>query len=51
VGLGNIWRFSYIAGEHRGAAFLLVYVACVLLLGLPLLLAESRSANGHRPTW
>jgi NSS family neurotransmitter:Na+ symporter len=40
VGLGNIWRFSYVAGEHGGGAFLLVYIACVLLLGLPLMLAE-----------
>lgn len=40
VGLGNIWRFPYETGANGGAAFLLVYVACVLLLGTPLLLAE-----------
>jgi NSS family neurotransmitter:Na+ symporter len=40
VGLGNVWRFSYVAGESGGAAFLLVYVLCVLFLGLPVLLAE-----------
>jgi neurotransmitter:Na+ symporter, NSS family len=40
VGLGNIWRFSYIAGENGGAAFLLVYLAFVLLIGLPLMIAE-----------
>lgn len=40
VGLGNIWRFSYAAGENGGGAFLLVYVLAVLVIGLPLLIAE-----------
>ncbi len=40
VGLGNVWRFPYETGSHGGAAFLLIYLACVLLLGTPLLLAE-----------
>ncbi len=40
VGLGNVWRFSYIAGENGGAAFLLIYTLFVVLIGLPLLLAE-----------
>ena len=40
VGLGNVWRFPYETGAHGGAAFLLIYLACVLLLGTPLLLAE-----------
>lgn len=40
VGLGNVWRFPYETGEHGGAAFLLIYLACVLLLGTPLMLAE-----------
>lgn len=40
VGLGNIWRFSYVAGENGGAAFLLVYVALVVLVGLPLMMSE-----------
>ena len=40
VGLGNIWRFPYETGANGGAAFLLVYVLCVLLLGTPLMLAE-----------
>ena len=40
VGLGNIWRFPYEAGVHGGGAFLLVYVACVLLMGIPVIVAE-----------
>ena len=40
VGLGNIWRFPYIAGENGGAAFLLVYILFVLFLGLPIMMAE-----------
>lgn len=40
VGLGNIWRFPYSAGESGGAAFVLVYLLCVLFLGLPVMLLE-----------
>lgn len=40
VGLGNVWKFPYIAGEHGGGAFVLVYLACVMLIGLPILIAE-----------
>ncbi len=40
VGLGNMWRFPYIAGEMGGSAFILVYLGCILLFGLPVLMAE-----------
>ncbi|MBM7097004.1 sodium-dependent transporter [Bacillus sp. H-16] len=40
VGLGNVWRFSYVAGDSGGAAFLLIYILCIFLVGLPVLLAE-----------
>ena len=40
VGIGNVWRFSYVAGENGGGAFLLVYLAMVFLVGMPLLLGE-----------
>lgn len=41
VGLGNIWKFPYVAGESGGAAFVLVYLACILVIGIPLLMAET----------
>jgi NSS family neurotransmitter:Na+ symporter len=40
VGLGNLWRFPYIAGQNGGAAFVLIYVGFVLLLGVPVMMAE-----------
>ena len=40
VGLGNIWRFPYEAGQHGGGAFLIVYLLCVFLLGIPVMIAE-----------
>lgn len=40
VGLGNIWRFPTLAGESGGGAFVIFYIACVFLLGLPLVLSE-----------
>ena len=40
VGLGNIWRFPYVTGENGGAAFVLVYLACALCIGVPLVMSE-----------
>ncbi len=40
VGLGNIWRFPYMTGHNGGAAFIIIYFACVLLLGIPGMLSE-----------
>ena len=40
VGLGNIWMFPYVVGENGGAAFIIVYLACVLIIGLPTLISE-----------
>lgn len=40
VGLGNVWRFPYMTGQNGGAAFILVYIACVLILGIPCMLNE-----------
>lgn len=40
VGLGNVWRFPYMTGENGGAAFILIYIGCVLLLGIPCMISE-----------
>ena len=40
VGLGNIWRFPYMAGQNGGAVFIIIYVFCVLLLGIPCMISE-----------
>ncbi|WP_201342439.1 hypothetical protein [Abyssogena phaseoliformis symbiont] len=40
VGLGNIWKFPYIVGENGGGAFVLVYLLCIVLVGMPVLIAE-----------
>src|SRR6056297_1624477 len=53
VGLGNIWRFPYVTGENGGAAFVLIYLTCVALIGVPILMAElmlGRRGNGSPPT-
>ena len=50
VGLGNIWRFPTLAGENGGGAFVLVYILCVALIGMPMVLAEvllGRAGGGH----
>ncbi|MEY8194688.1 MAG: sodium-dependent transporter [Cycloclasticus sp.] len=40
VGLGNIWKFPYITGENGGGAFVLVYLLCIALIGVPIMMAE-----------
>lgn len=40
VGLGNVWRFPYMTGQNGGAAFLIVYIGCVMLLGIPCMINE-----------
>lgn len=40
IGLGNIWKFPYLAGENGGAAFLFVYIICTVLVGLPVMISE-----------
>ena len=46
IGLGTIWRFPYMVGQTGGAAFIIIYLACCLLLSLPIFLAEA--IIGHR---
>lgn len=40
VGLGNIWKFPYIAGQNGGGAFVLVYLVCVVVIGMPVMMSE-----------
>jgi len=40
VGLGNIWKFPYITGENGGGAFVLVYLLCIMLIGVPVMISE-----------
>jgi len=40
VGLGNIWKFPYVAGQNGGGAFVLVYLICVVLIGMPVMMSE-----------
>jgi len=40
IGLGNVWRFPYITGQYGGGAFVLVYIGCVFVVGIPIILAE-----------
>ena len=40
VGLGNIWRFPYMAGQNGGAVFIMIYIFCILLLGIPCMISE-----------
>jgi NSS family neurotransmitter:Na+ symporter len=41
IGLGNIWKFPYLAGDNGGGAFVLVYLLCVLAIGIPIMIAET----------
>jgi len=51
IGIGNIWRFPYMVGKYGGAVFLFVYLAAVILLGMPVLIAEIAMgrATGKNP--
>lgn len=40
IGLGNIWKFPYIAGEHGGGAFVLIYLLCIAVIGVPVMMSE-----------
>lgn len=48
IGLGNIWRFPYETGQNGGGAFILVYIVCVLVLAMPVMLAEFIIGRGAR---
>jgi len=41
VGLGNIWKFPYMTGMYGGGAFVMMYLVCIFMVGLPIMLAET----------
>lgn len=48
IGLGNVWRFPYITGQYGGAAFVLIYLLCLVLLGLPIMVMEFAIGRGSQ---
>lgn len=46
IGLGNVWRFPYITGQYGGAAFVLIYLVCLVVLGLPIMVMEFSVGRG-----
>ena len=46
IGIGNVWKFPYITGQNGGAIFVLVYIACLILLGLPVMTMEFAMGRG-----
>lgn len=48
VGLGNVWKFPYICGQNGGAAFILLYLVCLAVLGLPILICEYAVGRASR---
>lgn len=50
VGLGNIWKFPYITGENGGGAFVLVYLLCILVIGVPIMMVETLMGRRGRST-
>ena len=58
VGLGNVWKFPYICGENGGAAFVLIYLVFLAILGFPIMCAEftvgrgsGKGLQGHLKNW
>ena len=51
IGLGNIWRFPYVTGQNGGAAFVLIYIFFIVIIGLPIMISEltiGRATRNHR---
>ncbi len=48
IGLGNVWRFPYITGQYRGAAFVLIYILFLVMFSLPLLVMEFSVGRASR---
>ena len=48
IGLGNVWRFPYITGKYGGAAFVLIYLVFLIILGLPVMVTEFAVGRASR---
>ena len=48
IGIGNVWRFPYITGQYGGAAFILLYLVFLVILGLPVMTMEFSVGRGSR---
>ncbi|MBQ8777745.1 MAG: sodium-dependent transporter, partial [Treponema sp.] len=48
IGLGNVWRFPYITGKYGGAAFVLIYIVFLIILGLPVMITEFAVGRASR---
>ena len=48
IGLGNVWRFPYITGKYGGAAFVLIYLVFLVILGLPVMVCEFAVGRASR---
>lgn len=51
IGLGNVWRFPYITGKYGGAAFVLIYLLFLVILGLPVMVTELAVGGPARGAW
>ena len=49
IGLGNVWRFPFVTGQYGGASFVLIYLCFLLLLGLPIMVAEFAETTSRIP--
>lgn len=48
IGIGNVWKFPYICGAYGGAAFILIYLLFLIILGIPVLVCEFAVGRGSR---
>lgn len=48
IGIGNVWKFPYMCGEFGGAAFILIYLIFLLIMGIPVMICEFAVGRGSR---
>jgi len=50
IGIGNVWRFPYITGQYGGGYFVLFYLICLVIMGIPVMTMEPAAKAPYRPT-